>query len=132
MIFAHFQVFNIITLGTFDVREATESVINGQVCLDIKYVEGHEPNPKSAVAFRCSITGSYMHNATILGSLGCITVDPHPSYDILITDEDAKDEIHTIAAVTILGVSVPNITTTTAPSNVTSTGLLALCHILIF
>ena len=113
--------------GTFDVREANESVINGQVCLDIKYVEGHEPNPESSVAFRCSITGTYMHNAKILGSSGCITVDPHPAYDILITDEDAEDKIYTTAAVTITGVFVPNITTTT-PS-VTHTGLL--CAIII-
>ena len=70
-----------------------------------------------------------MHNATILGSSGCITVDPHPAYDILITDEDAEDEIYTIAAFTIPGVFVPNITTTTTPS-VTSIGLLALCHVL--
>ena len=125
--FAHFQHLNALTSGTFDVREANESVINGQVCLDIKYVEGHEPNPKSSVAFRCTMTGSYMHNATIDGRSDCITVDPHPAYDVLITDEDAEEEIDTTAAVTIPGVFVPNITTTTTLS-VTSTGLLALHH----
>ena len=108
----HISTFKYATLGTFDVREANESVINGQVCLDIKYVRGHEPDPRSSVAFWCSITRSYVHNATILGSSGCITVDPHPAYDILITDEDAKDEIDKIAAVTITGVFVPNTTTT--------------------
>ena len=61
-----------------------ESVINGQDCLEIKYVKGHEPDPNSSVAFQCSTTGSYMHNATILGSSGCITVDPYPAYDIVM------------------------------------------------
>ena len=131
--FAHFNIYiHTLTSGTFDVRKANESVINGQVCLDIDYVEGHETDPKSSVAFRCfKAEGSCMHNATINGSSGCITVDPHPAYDILITDKDAEEEIDTIAAVTIPGVFVPNITTTTTPS-VTSTGLLGLCYILIF
>ena len=129
--FCTLSTFKCATLGTFDVREANESVINGQVCLDIKYVKGHEPDPESSVTFWCSITGSYLHNATINGSSGCIIVDPHSTYDILITDEDAEDEIYSIAAVTIPGVSVPGITTTTTPS-ITSTGLLALCYILIF
>ena len=96
------------------------------MCLDIKYVEGHEPDPESSVAFWCSTTKACMHNAIILGSSGCITdVDPHPAYDILITDEDAEDEIHTTAAVTITGVFVPNTTTTTFTTpSVSSTGLL--------
>ena len=127
-----FSILNTLSSGTFDVREANESVINGQVCLDIKYVEGHEPDPESAVAFRSSVTGSYLHNATINGSSGCITVDPNPAYDVLITDEDAEDEIDTIAAVTITGVFVPNITTTTTTPSVTSTGLLANCHYINF
>ena len=128
------HIFNIyiceLTLGTFDVHKVTESVINGQVCLDINYINGHEPNPNSFVVFRCSITRSYMHNATISGILGCITVDPHPAYVVLITDEDAKEEIDTTAAVIITGVFVPNTITTTTPS--VTTGLLASCHILYY
>ena len=84
-----------------------EPVVEEQVCLNIYYVNGHESD-KSYVVFKCSITGNSMHNATITGKLGCIAVDPHPSYDILITDKDAEENILSIPAFIIPGVFVPN------------------------
>ena len=87
------------------------SVVNGRVCLTVEYVEGHEPNPHCYVVFRCSTTGHDMYHATIQGSSMCIpNVPAHPSYTIIATDGDAVDEINTTAAVTILGVVVPEYT----------------------
>ena len=82
-------------------------VVEEQVCLNIYYVNGHQSN-KSFVVFKCSTTGNDMHNDTITGESGCIDVDPHPSYDILITDKDAEEEILTTPAFIITGVFVPN------------------------
>ena len=114
-----------IILGTFDVQNATvkEPVVDKQVCLNISYVNGHESD-KSYVVFKCSITGKSMHNDTITGKSGCINVDPHPSYDILVTDKDAEEEIFSIPAFIITGVFVPNdtqnLTTTTLITNTPS------------
>lgn len=112
-----------------------EPVVEEQVCLDIYYVNGHESD-KSYVVFKCSITGKSMHNDTITGESGCIDVDPHSSYDILITDKDAEEEIFSIPAIIIPGVSVPNdiqlLTATISITNIPSgwfevTVTLVLC-----
>ena len=85
---------------------------NGRVCLDVTYVEGHVQPASSYILFRCSTTGSNVHNGTINQTANCMKVDPNPSYTIIVTDDDADAEevISSVAPVTILGVAVPEYT----------------------
>ena len=82
-----------------------EPVVDEQVCLNIYYIYGHKSN-ESYVVFKSSITGNSIHDDTITGPLGCVNLDPYPSYDILITDKDAEKEILSTPAFIITGVFV--------------------------
>ena len=87
---------------------------NGRVCLNVTYVEGHAEPASSYILFICSTTGINMYNGTIDQTENCMKVDPHPSYDILVTDADAAEQVinDAVAPVTITGVVVPNFTAT--------------------
>ena len=112
MLFNPFKVQS--TTGTFDVRNAlVMNIENRRVCLSAEYVEGHVEPASSFILFRCSMTGTE-HNGTIDQTAGCIAVDPNPSYTIIVTDADAEEDINVVAPVTITGVSVPDVTTTTS------------------
>ena len=88
------------------------NIENGRVCLSVEYVEGHVEPASSFILFRCSTTGTD-HNGTIDQTAGCIEVDPNPSYTIIVTDADAKEDINVVAPVTITGVSIPATTSST-------------------
>lgn len=83
------------------------------MCLVVTYVEGHVQPARSFILFRCSTTGTNMHNGTIDQNVNCMEVDPHPSYNIIVTDndDDAEEVINGVngatAPVIIIGVSVP-------------------------
>ena len=86
---------------------------NGRVCLSVEYVEGHVEPASSFILFRCNSIPAE-HHGTIDQTAVCIEVDPNPSYTIIVTDADAEEDINVVAAVTITGVSVPDVTTTTS------------------
>ena len=65
------------------------NIENGRVCLSVEYVEGHVEPASSFILFRCSTTG-IEHNGTIDQTTGCIEVDPHSSYTIIVTDNDSE------------------------------------------
>ena len=93
-------------------------VIRGRVCLTVEYVDGHEQPPRTFVLFKCTTRESGSQVLIIDGTVQCTQLPPHTSYDIIATDFDASDDINTTAAVTILGVAVPDYTITpssTAP-----------------
>ena len=50
-----------LSIGTFDVQSVTIAhpvdVIEGQLCLSVRYIEGHEPYPHCFVAIRSITTG---------------------------------------------------------------------------
>ena len=94
-------------------------VIRGHVCLTVEYVDGHEQPPRTFVLFNCTTRESDSRVLIIDGTVQCTQLPPHTSYDIIATDYDASDDINTTAAVTILGVAVPDYTIT--PSNITPT-----------
>ena len=110
-------------IGTFDVRSISVDgpVIRGRVCLTVVYVDGHEKPPRTFVLFKkCTTRESDSQAIIINGTVQCTQLPPHTSYDIIATDYDASDDINTTAAVTILGVAVPDYTIT--PSSTTPTG----------
>ena len=127
--------------GTFDVRSISVDgpVIRGHVCLTVEYVDGHEQPPRTFVLFNCTTRESDSQVLIIDGTVQCTQLPPHTSYDIIATDYDASDDINTTAAVTILGVAVPDYTITpssTAPTD-TPTGTVThhtcvICPILPF
>ena len=82
------------------------NVIEGQLCLSVRYIEGHEPNPHCFVAIRSITTGEEL-STTVDNVSMCIQLEPQVHYNVLATDADAVDEMDTIAAVTILGVVLP-------------------------
>ena len=94
-------------------------VIRGHVCLTVEYVDGHEQPPRTFVLLNCTTKKSDSQVLTINGTVQCTQLPPHTSYDIIATDYDASDDINTTAAVTILGVAVPDYTIT--PSGTTPT-----------
>ena len=111
--------------GTFDVRSISVDgpVIRGRVCLTVEYVDGHEQPPRTFVLFKCITRESDSQSIIIDGTVQCTQLPPHTSYDIIATDYDAADDINTTAAVTILGVAVPDYTITpssTTPTNTTT------------
>ena len=108
--------------GTFDVRNFTlNSVMNGDVCFTVDYVEGHETPPLCFVMLTCTTTGSEQ-NKTIKGTKGCLSeVPPHGSYTIAATDADAVGEINSLVAVRPLTLSVENYTTSVIPSSTSTT-----------
>ena len=115
--------------GTFDVCSISVDgpVIRGRVCLTVEYVDGHEQPPRAFVLFKCTTRESGSQVLIIDGSVQCTQLPPHTSYDIIATDFDASDDINTTAAVTILGVAVPDYTitpssTVATPTNNTQTG----------
>ena len=112
--------------GTFDVRSATYTVEFGRVCFDVTYVEGHVRPARSFSLFQCSTNGSNMHDGMIDQDNKCIKVAPHPSYTIKITDEDAKDEVDTVAPVTIFGVAVSEHVSSTQNALSSNTGELVV------
>ena len=124
-----------LIIGTFDVQNVTiNSPVNkDQVCLEIQYVPGH-------VYQRCFVLVECTRGRVskiINGTSECIDHLPtNTSCNITATDEDAVDEINTIAAVTILGVSVPPIpkvtTTPTPKSTPMSTGKSCSSHHIYF
>ena len=91
------------------------------MCLDVTYVLGHAEPARSFILFICNTTGNDMYNGTINETANCIEVDPHPSYNILVTDNDpdAVEQVinSAVAPVTIMGVVVPNFTATVSSSN---------------
>ena len=109
--------------GTFDVSNATYTVEFGRVCFNVTYVEGHVRPARSFSLFQSSTN---VHNGTIDQADKCVEVAPHPSYTIKITDEDAKDEIDTVAPVTILGVAVPGHVSSTQNAVSSNTGELVV------
>ena len=116
------QRFNAFSItATFDVRSISVDgpVIRGRVCLTVEYVDGHEQPPRTFVLFKCTTRESYSQAIIIDGTVQCTQLPPHTSYDIIATDYDASDDINTTAAVTILGVAVPDYTI--APSSITRT-----------
>ena len=114
--------------GTFDVRSISVygPVIKGHVCLTVEYVDGHEQPPRTFVLFKCTKRESDSQVLIIDGTVQCTQLPPHTSCDIIATDYDASDDINTTAAVTILGVAVPDYTiapSSTTPTN-TPTGIV--------
>ena len=107
--------------ATFDVCSISVDgpVIRGCVCLTVEYVDGHEQPPRTYVLFKCTTRESDSQVIIIDGTVQCTQLPPHTSYDIIATDYDASDDINTTAAVTILGVAVPDYTIT--PSSITPT-----------
>ena len=89
------------------------------MCLSVEYVEGHVEPASSFILFRCSTTGTE-HNGTIDQTIGCIEVDPNPSYTIIATDADAVEDVNVVAPVTITGVSVPDFITSVTQNTVSS------------
>ena len=102
------------------------------MCLTVEYVDGHEQPPRTFVLFKCTTRESDSQAIIIDGTVQCTQLPPHTSYDIIATDYDASDDINTTAAVTILGVAVPDYTIT--PSGITQTatptGTLSHMHII--
>ena len=86
------------------------------MCLTVVYVDGHEQPPRTFVLFKCTTRESDSQAIIINGTVQCTQLPPHTSYDIIATDYDASDDINTTAAVTILGVAVPDYTIT--PSSI--------------
>ena len=82
------------------------------MCLTVEYVDGHEQPPRTFVLFNCTTRESDSRVLIINGTVQCTQLPPHTSYDIIATDYDASDDINTTAAVTILGVAVPDYTIT--------------------
>ena len=116
-----------IIKGTFDVcRISVDSpVIRGRLCLTVEYVDGHEKPPRTFVLFtRESDTQVVIINGTVQ----CTPLPPHTSYDIIATDYDAADDINTTAAVTILGVAVPDYTITPSSTTPTNTPTGTVTH----
>ena len=114
-----FFIFMNLCAATFDVRSISVDgpVIRGCVCLTVEYVDGHEQPPRTFVLFNCTTRESDSRVLIIDGTVQCTQLPPHTSYDIIATDYDASDDINTTAAVTILGVAVPDYTIT--PSSTT-------------
>ena len=112
-----------IIKGTFDVCRINVDgpVIRGRVCLTVEYVDGHEQPPRTFVLFKCTTRESDSQIVIINGTVQCTQLPPHTSYDIIATDYDASDDINTTAAVTILGVAVPDYTITPSSSTFSST-----------
>ena len=46
-------------------------------------------------------------------------VDPNPSYNIIVTDADAVEDINEVAPVTITGVSVPSFVNIASSTDIT-------------
>ena len=107
--------------GTFDVHSISVDgpVIRGRVCLTVNYVDGHEQPPRAFILFKCITKESDSQVLIINGTVQCTQLPPHTSYDIIATDYDASDDINTTAAVTILGVAVPDYTITTPLHSIT-------------
>ena len=110
--------------GTFDVHSISVDgpVIRGRVCLTVEYVDGHEQPPRTFVLFNCTTRESDTQVIIIDGTVQCTQLPPHTSYDIIATDYDVSDDINTTAAVTILGVAIPDYTI--IPSSTTQTPTL--------
>ena len=127
------QKFNAFSItATFDVRGISVDgpVIRGRVCLTVEFVNGHEQPPRTFVLFNCTTREGDSRVLIIDGTVQCTQLPPHTSYDIIATDYDASDDINTTAAVTILGVAVPDYTITplsTTPTN-TTTGMSHTSH----
>ena len=98
--------------GTFDVRNVSVhgSVVNGQICLNITYVQGSETH-ECFILF--NNTGREFN---INGTFGCIPNVPPGTHDIIATDADAKKQIHIAAPVTIQ-IVVPNYTPSVSPTS---------------
>ena len=58
---------------------------NGQVCLSVEYVEGHDPNPSCFVMFRCIATAGHDMSTVINGTMMCVHLSPQV-YTIVATD----------------------------------------------
>ena len=80
-------------------------VTNGQVCLSVDYVEGHDPNPSCFVMFRCIATAGHDMSTVINGTKMCVHLSPQV-YTIVATD--TINDINTSTApVIIYNVTVP-------------------------
>ena len=82
------------------------------MCLTVEYVDGHEQPPLTFVLFNGTTNESDSQSIIINGTVRCTQLPPRTSYDIIATDFDASDDINITAAVTILGVAVPDYTIT--------------------
>ena len=78
-------------------------VTNGQVCLSVEYVEGHDPNPSCFVMFRCIATAGHDMSTVINGTMMCVHLSPQV-YTIVATD--TINDINTTTPVIIYNVTV--------------------------
>ena len=97
------------------------------MCLTVEYDDGHEQPPRTYVLFKYTTKESDSRAIIINGTVQCTQLPPHTSYDIIATDFDASDDINKTAAVTILGVAVPDYTITLLST--TPTGMYSHAHI---
>ena len=83
----HAQINLLHISGTFDLRNISiaHPVTNGQVCLSVEYVEGHDPNPSCFVMFRCIATAGHDMSTVINGTMMCVHLSPQV-YTIVATD----------------------------------------------
>ena len=79
-------------------------VTNGQVCLSVEYVEGHDPSPSCFVMFRCIATAGHDMSTVINGTMMCVHLSPQV-YTIVATD--TINDINTTTPVIIYNVTVP-------------------------
>ena len=81
-------------------------VANGQVCLSVEYVEGHDPNPSCFVMFQCIATAGHDMSTVINGTMMCVHLSPQV-YTIVATD--TMNDINTSTPpVIIYNVTVPS------------------------
>ena len=92
-------------------------VTNGQVCLSVEYVEGHDPNPSCFVMFRCIATAGHDMSTVINGTMMCVHLSPQV-YTIVATD--TMNDINTTTPVIIYNVTVtvPQVTSVVLPTGI--------------
>ena len=99
----------------------THPVTNGQVCLSVEYVEGHDTNPSCFVMFRCIATAGHDMSTVINGTMMCVHLSPQV-YTIVATDTDINT---TTPPVIIYNVTVPYYPQTTSSMLSPSTVLMS-------